>query len=186
MPPETATEKDYRFMAECFKNIDHTRGKVDMVKVAAAMGYGNPRSAGNRYKVLKTKHGFATDCFFTGSTGAALTSPKKGIPRAKKTPIKKGKQGGDDNDDDLTEDENVGIKEEKNAEGEAFSSDPTTQDEATLSSPKKRGSRAKKAAVKKEGQVKDEHDLDQTEEENAEIKEEEEEEKKDVESDEEI
>ncbi|KAJ5386306.1 hypothetical protein N7509_008847 [Penicillium cosmopolitanum] len=113
MAPETSTEKDYRFMAECFKNIDHTRGKVDMVKVAAAMGYSNPRSAGNRYKVLKTKHGFATDCYFTGSVGATPTSPKKGVARAKKTPIKKGKQGGDEHDDDVTEDDNAGIKEEE-------------------------------------------------------------------------
>ncbi|KAJ5749951.1 hypothetical protein N7533_006979 [Penicillium manginii] len=79
-----------------------------MVKVAAAMGYGNPHSAGNRYKVLKTKHGFKTDCFFTGTAEATLTSPKKRDPRAKKVAVKKEKHDEEEYDDDQTEDAKVG------------------------------------------------------------------------------
>jgi hypothetical protein len=83
----------------------------------------------------------------------------------------------------MTEDESAGIKEEEDAEGEGLSSNLTIQDQSNLVSPKKRGSRAKKGAVKKEEQVKEEHDLDQTEDENFGIKEEEE---KNIESEEEI
>ncbi|KAJ5591116.1 hypothetical protein N7450_005088 [Penicillium hetheringtonii] len=110
MPNENPIDKDFLFLVECFKGFDMSRGKVDMLAVASALGYNNPHSAGNRFKALAKKHGFKVECFYKPTSTSATTpssSPKIKRAPSKKVAAKKAARS------DAKDDEDVATQAEK-------------------------------------------------------------------------
>ncbi|KAL2821772.1 hypothetical protein BDW59DRAFT_164110 [Aspergillus cavernicola] len=95
--PDGVPQNDIRFSFEILRNID-TDGKVDLTKIAEAMGYTNVNSVGNRFRELRKRYGFMTlECKAGSSPVKEKTGPKvdgsptkRGAGRPKKGAVRKG------------------------------------------------------------------------------------------------
>ncbi|RLL99174.1 hypothetical protein CFD26_106538 [Aspergillus turcosus] len=76
--PETNGEglnADATFIIECLKNLNESK-QVDIAKVATALNYSNVASAGNRFRALRKRYGFANlECKNSTPTKAGKAGP---------------------------------------------------------------------------------------------------------------
>ncbi|CEJ56679.1 hypothetical protein PMG11_02879 [Penicillium brasilianum] len=133
MPPKSAkttqgseqgVDGDNAFLAMCLRNIDPDSKKVDMGAVAEALGYGNVKSAGNRFSALKKKYNLRVELSYHRGDGPASPKgppskvQKPGARRGRKPNAEPAKESKPKDDSDSSDDEND-VKAEKTSENEA-------------------------------------------------------------------
>ncbi|KAJ5167695.1 uncharacterized protein N7482_003289 [Penicillium canariense] len=87
---DSGLDQENAFLAQCLKSMDATSKKIDMGAVAEALGYGNVKSAGNRFGSLKRKYSIPVDVFYPRSKSPAI--PKVSPNKVQKSTAKRGRQ----------------------------------------------------------------------------------------------
>ncbi|KAJ5390890.1 uncharacterized protein N7496_001958 [Penicillium cataractarum] len=121
---EPGVDQENAFLAMCLRNIDPDSKKVDMGAVAEALGYGNVKSAGNRFSSLKKKYNLRVELSYARGDGPASPkgSPTKvqkpGAKRGRKPKAQPAEESKPKEDSENADDENTGDAE-KTSENEA-------------------------------------------------------------------
>ncbi|KAJ5440133.1 uncharacterized protein N7458_011131 [Penicillium daleae] len=90
---DSGMDQENAFLAMCLRNIDPDSKKVDMGAVADALGYGNVKSAGNRFSALKKKYDIRIETTYARSDGpGSPISPKPSPNKVQKPGAKRGRK----------------------------------------------------------------------------------------------